>query len=99
MIVRLWPSTVTALDAIAGQPPLAWPYDLSHFRRHFGKIVKGAKVNRGTFKWLRRASGSYVEALQPGAGHKHLGHQSAAVFAKHYDARLGAATLPLPPEL
>lgn len=96
---RLRPATVAALDAIGRELPLAWPLDPSFFGRHFKRLVKAAGVNRGSFKWLRRASGSYVEAQQSGAGHKHLGHATPQIFSRHYDARLGERELPLPPEL
>lgn len=96
---RLRESTVAALDEIGGASPLAWPYNSWTFGEHFRLIVKAAKVNRGTFRWLRRASGSYVEAAQRGAGYRHLGHASQAIFEKHYDARLGGTQLPQPPEL
>lgn len=96
---RLRPSTVAALDAIRRPLPLAWPLDLSWFGRHFARLVKSAGVNRGTFRWLRRASGSYVEAAAPGCGHKHLGHAAPATFSRHYDARLAGPAWELPPEL
>lgn len=99
VVVRLRPATIAALDAIGLPHPCEWTLAEDRFTKHFRKIVRGAGVNRGTFKWIRRASGSYVEAAHPGAGYKHLGHKSPAVFNRHYDARLGAATLPLPPEL
>lgn len=97
--LRLHESTVTALDRIARKQPCLWPIDASFFGRHFQRIVKSSGVNRGSFKWLRRASGSYVEMQQPGAGHKHLGHANGIIFDKHYDAKLGGHTLPQPPEL
>lgn len=94
--VRLRPSTVAAIDKIGGK--LRWPLDPSFFGRHFKRIVREAGVCRGTFKWLRRASGSYVEAQQPGSGHKHLGN-GPGVFDRNYDAKLGGATWPMPPAL
>lgn len=97
--VQLRASTIEALDAIGKRQPLAWTLTQGFFGRHFKKIVNGSGVKRGTFKWLRRASGSYVEAQQPGAGHKHLGHKTPGIFTKHYDARLGGYNLPQPPEL
>lgn len=96
---RLRASTLSALDRIESPSPLAWPHNSWTFGEQFRWIVRTAKIHRGTFKFLRRASGSHVEALLPGAGHKHLGHKSPAIFAAHYDAQLGAATLPQPPEL
>lgn len=97
--VTLRPSTLAALDAIQLAVPLEWSLSLCRFGRHFRRLQRDAGVGRGTFKWLRRASGSYVEAQQPGAGHKHLGHADANTFKRHYDAQLGGAALPLPPEL
>lgn len=97
--VKLRPSTVQALHAISGNYPLRWGTDVTYFTRHFRRLVKASGVGRGTFKWLRRASGSYVESLQPGAGYKHLGHSGPGVFNRHYDAKLGGHTLPQPPEL
>lgn len=96
---RLHPSTVVALNALPGNYPLRWGTDVTYFTRHFRRIVEASGVKRGTFKWLRRASGSYVDMAQPGAGYKHLGHSGPGVFNKHYDAKLGGHTLPLPPEL
>lgn len=96
---RLRPSTLAVLDKIGTPQPLAWPHNSWTFGEHFRLIVKAANVHRGTFRWLRRASGSYVESQQMGAGHRHLGHSTPAIFNKHYDARVGAVPLPLPPEL
>jgi integrase len=65
------------------------------FRKIFAKIVERAGLH-GTFKKLRKSSGSLVEKSQPGKGHKHLGN-SRAIFEKHYEARRmtrGDATLP-----
>lgn len=99
VVVRLRQSTLDALDSLDGNTPCSWPLVAAQFGRHWQKIVKAAGVKRGTFKWLRRASGSYVEMLQPGTGHKHLGHKHRSTFDKFYDAQLGAHLLPMPPEL
>jgi hypothetical protein len=90
-------STVKAIEHAGGS--LAWPHDEKTFSDQFAFLVKTSGVKRGSFKWLRRASGSYVEMEQPGAGHKHLGHATPQIFNRHYDARLGGHTLPQPPEL
>lgn len=97
-LVTCWlrPNTIEALKAVE---TMDWPHCLRTFAIHFAEITKAAGVNRGVFKWIRRASGSYVEAMQPGAGHKHLGHASSLVFDRHYDARLGDCNRELPPEL
>jgi hypothetical protein len=95
----LRPSTIAALDAVGLEEPCRWMLDPSFFGRHFRAVAKAAGVNRGTFRFLRRSSGSYVELQQPGAGGKHLGHADGRTFGKHYDARLGDHDLPRPPEL
>lgn len=97
--VRFRPSTIAALDAIGGTAPLGWPLNSCSFGEAFRKIVRASGVQKGTFRWFRRASGSYVEALQPGSGHKQCGHSTTAVFNKHYDAKLAGTNWPQPPEL
>ncbi len=99
VVIRFRPSTMAALDAINTPQPLYWPLSGGAFGEHFRAIVKAAGLRKSTFKYLRRASGSQVEKMQPGAGHKHLGHTSPQTFSTFYDARLWADTLPLPPEL
>ena len=98
---RLHGSTLVAIAATF--PPerelvFEWPFCKGHWSKCFVQIVKAAGL-RGTFKWLRRSSGSLVEAQQPGAGHKHLGN-GAAVFDRHYNVpRLSDTSRPMPPEL
>jgi integrase len=96
---RLRDSTVAALDKIGRKQPCEWPIDPTFFGKHFQRLVKASGVGRGTFRWLRRSSGSYVDAAHPGAGYKHLGHTSPGTFDRHYDAKLGDDNLPAPPEL
>lgn len=55
------------------------------FRKVFAGIVQRAGLF-GTFKKLRKSSGSLVEAAQPGKGHKHLGN-TRAIFERHYESR------------
>jgi integrase len=100
-IHQLQPETVQLLRQIGTALPLSWPYDQRYFGVCFDRLVRDSGVRRGTFKWLRRSSGSYVEAGEPGAGPRHLGHSSPAVFARFYDARLAAdaVRLPQPPTL
>lgn len=97
--VKLRPSTANAIDVIGGPYPLRFASNINYFTRHFAKIVRASGVRRGTFKWLRRASGSYVDAQLPGTGYKHLGQSGQQVFDKHYDAKLNGRNLPMPPEL
>jgi integrase len=63
-----------------------WPATAETFRQQFGRLVRKAGVRAGTWKWLRRASGTDVEAQQPGAGHEHLGN-TERVFRRHYADR------------
>ncbi|QDT74423.1 tyrosine-type recombinase/integrase [Lacipirellula limnantheis] len=99
--VRLHPSTIELLNRIPFDQATRWPggANCPRFCKQFKDIARSAGVFRGTFKWLRRASGSYVELVQPGAGGKHLGHSSPQVFGQHYDARLTSAAAPMPPTL
>lgn len=97
--VKLRTSTICAIDSIGGPYPLRFATNINYFTRHFAKIVRASGVRRGTFKWLRRASGSYVDMQSPGVGYKHLGQSGQQVFSKHYDAKLGGHNLPQPPEL
>lgn len=99
--VRLHPSTIELLNKIPFDQATRWPgaANCPRFCKQFKDIARAAGVFRGTFKWLRRASGSYVEMIQPGAGGKHLGHSSPQVFGQHYDARLANSSAPMPPTL
>lgn len=68
------------------------------FRRIFAAAVARAGLF-GTFKKLRKSSGSLVEAAHPGKGHKHLGN-TRAVFEKHYEAKRLTRTEPtIPPKI
>lgn len=52
------------------------------FRNEFKKIVKHAGL-KGSFKKLRKSSGSLADQLDPGRGHLHLGN-TRKVFELHY---------------
>jgi integrase len=94
----LRPETVAALDKIGLEKPLAWPMRNEwSFSFGFQRILIAAGVDRGQFKWLRRAAGSHVEAEHPGAGHRALGN-TTQVFNSHYNADLAGEVL-MPPEL
>lgn len=64
-----------------------WPRRFSneYFRRYFRRGAKRAGL-RGTFKKLRKTSGTSVEELHPGCGHMHLGN-TRRVFEIHYLSR------------
>jgi integrase len=68
------------------------------FRKVFARIVARAGLF-GTFKRLRKTSGSLVDAAKPGSGHRHLGN-SQAIFERHYEVRRLTVTEPtMPPPL
>lgn len=68
------------------------------FRTVFGRIVRKAGLF-GTWKKLRKSSGSNVEVIAPGTGHRHLGN-TRAIFERHYEAaRLTHAESTMPPEI
>jgi hypothetical protein len=61
-------------------------------------LVAKAGIRAGTWKWLRRASGTDVEVQRPGAGSVHLGHAPGSrVFAESYaDAEILGRQIPTP---
>lgn len=68
------------------------------FRKLFAKVVQHAGLF-GSFKKLRKTSGSNVERIAPGTGHRHLGN-SRAIFERHYEAqRLTHGVPTMPPEI
>lgn len=79
-----------AMEAIeklqdTGDFVMPWPYVRDQFGRRFKKLRIAAGVKRGTFKWIRRAAGSYAEREQPGAGARLLGHKSDRTFQDWYN--------------
>ncbi len=98
---RLHPSTLDAIQTMGHRDGLLWPW--SHGREKwfadFRAIVQLSGIS-GTFKYLRRTSGTLVEVANPGAGQNHLAHSSRAVFEQYYlDAGMAAGSQPMPPEL
>ncbi len=94
----LRPATLAAIDKIDSPTPLAWPLNNEwSFGFQFQRIIAEAGLERGSFKWLRRATGSHVEAEHPGAGHRALGN-TTQIFNSHYNADLAGEIL-LPPAL
>jgi len=96
VIHRLAAETVVAITRVGS---LAWPLSEVSFTNHYNRL-RDATVGRGQFKWLRRASGSYV-AMEHGdaAGASHLGHASLTTFRRYYDARLVGGHTITPPTL
>jgi hypothetical protein len=68
------------------------------FRRTFAGIVRRAGLS-GSFKRLRKTSGTLTEAEHPGSGQKHLGN-TRAIFERHYQVRRLLASSPtMPPRI
>lgn len=65
------------------------------FRATFARIVKGARLV-GSFKKLRKTTGTEVEKLHPGRGHEALAN-TRKVFEAHYWDRRDAAANPIGP--
>lgn len=81
-------------------PGPLWNFNRSieYFRKEF-KLIVGAAGLTGTFKKLRKSSGTAAEMLHPGRGHEHLAN-SRAIFEKHYLAVDAIPANPLsPPKL
>ncbi len=105
---RIHPSTLAAIKVIEttkfsprANSDLLWPWHQGREKwfSDFRKIVAAADLV-GTFKFLRRTSGTLVEAENPGAGQNHLAHSSRAVFERYYlDDGMVAGSSPMPPEL
>jgi integrase len=89
--------TIKAIAKIGRSKPFEFSLSLWCFGVHFKQLQEAAGVNRGMFRWLRRAAGSHVEAEHPGAGHKVLGN-TPQVFRQHYDADLASEVF-APPAL
>lgn len=100
---RLSPTTMDALRATLAACPRAlvcpWPASGETFRDQFTLIVQRAGIRAGTWKWIRRGSGTDVEMQLAGAGHRHLGN-TRQVFERSYGdpTQIGRQT-PSPREL
>jgi integrase len=68
-----------------------------YFRRIVRKLFKHAGL-AGSFKTLRKSSGSLVEQLFPGTGHQHLGN-TRTIFEKHYEQHRITRSEPTSPPL
>lgn len=65
------------------------------FRQVMATLFTAAGLS-GTFKTIRKTSGSLVEQATPGTGHKHLGN-TRAIFEKHYDVKKLTRAVPTMP--
>jgi hypothetical protein len=76
-----------------------WPASGETFRDQVERLVHRAGVRPGTWKWIRRGSGTDVELQARGAGHRHLGNTPAVFRASYEDQSQTASGLPGPREL
>jgi integrase len=74
------------LADVSGRGATFWepPIGPEQFRKEFRRIVIAAQLV-GSFKKLRKSSGTRADELQPGRGHVHLGN-TRRVFETHYQA-------------
>lgn len=100
---RLSESTMEALRASLEAVPrdlvLPWAGGHETFTQQVRTLVRKAGIRPGTWKWIRRASGTDVELQAEGAGHLHLGN-TRKIFEAHYaDATQLGRRPPAPREL
>jgi integrase len=102
---RLSGPTVAALRASLAACPreivCPWPASQESFLAQVRILVRKAGIRPGTWKWLRRGSGTDVELQRPGAGSVHLGHAPGSrVFAESYgDPTILGRQIPAPRSL
>lgn len=100
---RFSASTMEALRASLERCPRAivipWTASGETFRDQVERLVAKAKIRDGTWKWIRRGSGTDVELQERGSGHVHLGN-TRAVFDRSYgDRSIIGRSVPAPREL
>lgn len=86
---RLNPETMLLVDRLVACNPnrrLIWPLGTRReaFYHAFRKVVLGASIRRGTFRFLRRASTTHIEQIAPGTSHLHAGHVDPAITRRFY---------------
>lgn len=100
--VRLRPETMAAIDEyLNGRTagPIWCRLNRKNFFNQLRKIFDAAGV-RGSSKWIRRSSASYVERERPGTGWRHLGHAKPGLAESNYlDPSICAPEPSLPPPL
>ena len=95
-LCRLEPETMRFLRKTLADCPrdlvLPWPSSGETFREQAKRLVAKAGIRPGTWKWLRRASGTDVEVQQFGAATRHLGHRpgSRVAYVSYVDPTIVA---------
>ena len=96
-VCRLEASTLALLRATLEACPRGlvcpWLSSRESFNAQVRILVRRAGIRPGTWKWLRRASGTDVEIQRPGAASAHLGHApgSRIAYQAYVDPRVVAA--------
>lgn len=84
-ICRLEPETMRLLQETLAACPrdlvLPWPASGETFREQAKRLVAKAGIRPGTWKWLRRSSGTDVEIQEFGAAARQLGHRPGSRIA------------------
>ena len=100
---RLSGTTLEALRATLADCPrdlvCPWPASGETFRDQVDRLVAKAGIRAGTWKWIRRGSGTDVELQARGLGHRHLGNTPAVFRASYEDQSQTGAGVPAPREL
>jgi integrase len=103
--VQLRAETLAQIDECMADWPgraLIWPEFAKRKRvyEYVRRLVGIAGIRKGTTKWIRRSSASYVEAAHPGCGAAHLGHKTAGLAERYYfDPMIVRRERPLPPAI
>lgn len=70
------------------------------FFKLFKQLRIAAGLSRGSSKWLRRSSATYVELRSPGSAQRHLGHRTPGLAHRHYlDPAILQERIVMPPPL
>ena len=97
------PSTMAALRESLDRCPrslvIPWPASGETFRDQVTRLVARAGIRAGTWKWIRRGSGSDVELQERGTGHLHLGNTRAVFDRAYADQTIIGRRVPAPREL
>lgn len=100
VFVRIPPDLIALIDAACPMHgPLLGNFLCRDYFRHVVRKLFEAAGLKGSFKTLRKSSGSLVDAECPGKGCRHLGN-TPAIFDRHYSVkRLVMSEPTMPPIL
>jgi integrase len=97
---RLSATTMAALRATMAACPrdlvCPWPASGETFRDQVLRLVAKAGIRAGTWRWIRRGSGTDVELQLDGAGHRHLGNTRRVFDQSYGDPTIIGRQIPTP---